>query len=78
MSAVYRAAQATDAAAAKTNLVYFNPNDAAALEKAPGKTVAPKKNYVEIKNYVFTFAYVSLPVIAVKSTSLKLALEPTF
>lgn len=58
MSATFKAAQATDAASAKTNLVYFNKEDAIRLENAPGRTVAPKKNYVEIKNYIYTFAYV--------------------
>lgn len=60
MAATFKAASATDASAAKTNMVYFCPADAAALEKAPGKTVAPQKNYVEIKGFVFTFAYVQI------------------
>jgi vesicle-fusing ATPase len=56
MAATYKAAQATDASSAKTNLVYFNPADASKLESAPGKTVAPGKAYVEINNFVFSFA----------------------
>jgi len=58
MSRSFKTAQATDGSAAKTNLVYFNPTDAAALEKAHGKTVAPGKAYVEISGMVFSFAYV--------------------
>lgn len=61
MSMSFKTAQATDGSAAKTNLVYFSTSDAATLEKAPGKTVAPGKAYVEIGNYVFSFAYVVAP-----------------
>jgi hypothetical protein len=58
MAATFKAAKGTDSASAKTNLIYFNPQDAAALEKAPGKTVAPGKAYIEVNDMVFSFAYV--------------------
>lgn len=77
MASTFKSAQATDAAAAKTNLVYFNVKDAAALESAPGKTVAPKKNYVEIKNYIFTFAYVVISLIQAREAPCSAAYAAT-
>lgn len=71
MSLSLKTAQATDPAAAKTNMVYLNPKDASKLENAPGKTVAPGTAYVEIGKYVFSFQYVhllwSVKVLQIKS-----------
>jgi hypothetical protein len=60
---IFKTAQTTDGSAAKTNMVYFNPADAKALESAPGKTVAPGKAYVEINKMVFSFQYVIFQAI---------------
>lgn len=52
------ASQLSDGSLAKSNLVYFNPKDANELESAPGKTTTEKKNYVQIENFIFSFAFV--------------------
>lgn len=60
MADTFKTSSLIDGSQKTTNLVYFNPMDAAKLEKAPGQTVAPGRTYVEIHNIVFSFQYVRI------------------
>lgn len=60
MSISLKTAGSIELSFAKTNKVYLHPEQAKILESAPGKTFAPSKTLVCIKQYIFVFEYVNI------------------